>query len=380
MTSAYLDYNASAPLRSEARDAMGAALSVSANASSVHGPGRAARAVVETARDKIAAFVGANSSEVIFTSGATESNNWIMTGGAWGRIILSPIEHESIYVPAHNSSARVDEIDVSQDGVADVGQIADLTFLSNVNLANGDLGQTAITLQIANNETGALQPVAETAAFAREHGFFMHTDAVQGAGRVPLNFHALGVHAMSLSAHKIGGPKGVGALVLKDHVALPAFIQGGGQERRRRAGTENVAAIAGFGAAAEAAGRDLKTIERIAGLRQELEVGLKGIDPGIKILSADAPRLANTTCFATPGTQAETMLINLDLAGIAVSSGAACSSGKVGVSRALEAMRVPEDLAQSAIRISIGHATTENEIMHFLKTWKVLHRSDKVAA
>jgi len=377
MTQAYLDYNASAPLRPEARDAMVHAFDITGNASSVHGDGRAARAVVETARDKVAAFVGANPSEVIFTSGATESNNWILSGGAWDRIILAPIEHESVYTPAHNSSAQVDEINVDDDGVADVSQIADLALLTSTDPSRG---RTAITLQLANNETGVIQPVAETAAFAREHGLFMHTDAVQGAGRVPLRFAALGVDAMSLSAHKIGGPKGIGALVLKDHVALATFIQGGGQERRRRAGTENVAAIAGFGATVDAAVRDLDTIARIAALRDELEVGLKDIDPNTKILGAESSRLANTTCFAAPGKRAETTLIKLDLAGVAVSSGAACSSGKVGISRALKAMRVPQDLAQSAIRISIGHATTQDDIGHFLKVWKTLHHSDKVAA
>lgn len=380
MTTAYLDYNASAPLRPEARDAMVSALDISGNASSVHGPGRAARAVVETARNKIAAFVGANPSEIIFTSGATEANNWILSGGGWGRVILAPIEHESVYVPAHDSSARVKEISVSDEGVADVSQIADTVLLSGDDLSQGAGRRTAVTLQIANNETGALQPVAETATFAREHGLFMHTDAVQGAGRVPINFAALGVDALSLSAHKIGGPKGVGALVLKDHVALATFIQGGGQERRRRAGTENVAAIAGFGAAVEAAGHDLNMIDHISDLRDALEAGLKDIDPDIEIVSAGTPRLANTTCFASPGKRAETTLIKLDLAGVAVSSGAACSSGKVGISRALDAMGMAQNLAQSAIRVSIGHATTQDEIRHFLKVWKTLHHSDKVAA
>ncbi len=378
MTSTYLDYNATAPLHPEARDAMVAALDVIGNASSVHEPGRRARAVVETARDKVADFVGAEASEVIFTSGATEANNWVMAGG-WERIILAPIEHESIYVPALNSKSHVDEVRVDENGVADVGQIAERVLLSN-DFSFDEPARTAITLQVANNETGALQPVAQTAAFARQHGLFMHTDAVQGAGRVSLDFHALGVDAMSLSAHKIGGPKGIGALVLKDYVAMPTFIQGGGQERRRRAGTENVAAIAGFGAAVEAAGRELENIKRIATLRDQLEVGLKDIDPDIAVLSIDVPRIANTTCFAAPGKRAETTLIRLDLAGVAVSSGAACSSGKVGISRALDAMRVPKDLAQSAIRISIGHATTEDEIRHFLKVWKALHHSDKAAA
>lgn len=374
MTRAYLDYNATAPLRSEAREAMVAALDVVGNASSVHEPGREARAIVETAREKVAAFVGAKPSEVIFTSGATEANNWVMAG-EWQRIILAPIEHESVYVPALASHAHVDEVAVDENGVVAVGQIAELVLL-----ASPDAGRSLIALQVANNETGAVQAVADVADFAAEHGLFMHTDAVQAAGRVQLDFHALNVDTMSLSAHKMGGPKGVGALILKDHVELKNLMQGGGQERRRRAGTENVAAIAGFGAAVEAATRDLKDIARLERLRDGLEHGLRDLDPKIKILGADAPRIANTTCFAAPGKRAETTLIKLDLAGVSVSSGAACSSGKVGISRTLNAMQVPKELAQSAIRISIGHATTEKEIKFVLQQIKTLHRSDKVAA
>ena len=374
MTLTYLDYNASAPLRTEAREAMLSALDTDGNASSVHAPGRAARALVETARDKVAHFVGAKPSEVIFTSGATESNNWFV-GAGWDSIILASLEHDSVYVPAHASGVRIRNVSVDENGVAQVGEIAEATLLSNE-----DLGHVAISLQLANNETGALQPVAETAAFARAHGFFMHTDAVQAAGRVPLDIVALDVDALSLSAHKIGGPKGIGALVLREDAVLPTMIQGGGQERRRRAGTENVAAIAGFGAAVEAAQNDLDHIARIGDLRDELEAGVKKLSPDAEVIAANAPRLCNTSCFAVPGKRAETTLIKLDLAGVAVSSGAACSSGKVGASRALEAMGLKSELAQSAIRVSIGHATTKKDIAHFLEAWKSLCHDDKIAA
>ncbi len=370
----YLDYNASAPLRPEARTAMIAALEVDGNASSVHRCGRDARAVVEAAREEVAALVGAKPAEVIFTSGATESNNWFAAAG-WDTVMLAPIEHDSLYAPVRNRAGKVIEFSVGKDGVADVSEVAGLTLLSNA-----ELGCAAVSLQMANNETGACQPVAETAAFAREHGFFVHTDAVQAAGRLPINLAHLGVDALSLSAHKIGGPKGIGALVLRDGATLPSFVTGGGQERRRRAGTENVAAIAGFGAAARASTRDLATMSKIAALRDALEDGIKGVTPNTEIIAKDAPRLANTSCFVCAGKRAETLLIKLDLEGVAVSSGAACSSGKVGVSRALEAMALAPELAQSALRISIGHATTREDITLFLKAWKGIHRSDQIAA
>lgn len=374
MTPVYLDYNASAPLRPTAKAAMVSALDVTGNASSVHEFGRAARAVVETAREQVAHALGAKPSQIIFTSGASEANSWFARAG-WERIALAPIEHDSVYVPVKNATAQVKEIGVSKDGIATVSEFADwvLGF-------EGDLSRAAISLQMANNETGAVQPVAETAAFAREHGLFMHTDAVQAVGRIAVDFAALGVDAMSISAHKFGGPKGVGALVLADDSELPAMIVGGGQERRRRAGTENVAAIAGFGAAAEAVHHDLADISRQSVLRDTLEVGIKQIAPEAVFLSAGQTRLANTSCFVVPGNRAETMLIKLDLAGVAVSSGAACSSGKVGASRALSAMGLDPDLAQSALRVSLGHASTDQDVAQFLEAWKSLYRGDKIAA
>lgn len=374
MTSVYFDYNATAPLREEAKAAMVAALDITGNPSSVHAFGRSARAVVETAREEVAAALGATPAQVIFTSGASEANAWFARGG-WDAVCLSPIEHESVYVSVKHNVSRVCDVAVSSDGVAVVEDIADHV------LRTGEMaGRTAITLQMANNETGAVQPVAETAAFARAHGVFMHTDAVQAVGRLPVKFAELGVDAMSVSAHKFGGPKGIGALVLADDAVLPAMMTGGGQERRRRAGTENVAAIAGFGAAAAAASSELSLIPCVSQLRDALERGIKEITPEAVVISHAVDRLANTTCFVVPGKRAETLLIKLDLAGFAVSSGAACSSGKVGASRALLAMGLDPDLAQSALRISIGHKTTEREISDFLGVWRSLHARDQAAA
>lgn len=370
----YLDYNASAPLRPEARAAMRDALEVDGNASSVHAFGRAARAIVETARQQVADFVAADPSEVIFTSGATEANNWFARAG-WDTVFIAGIEHDSLHMPIADSGVGVRSVAVDGDGIADVSQIAEAILLSG-----SDLGRAAITLQMANNETGVCQPVAETAAFAREHGLFMHTDAVQAAGRIKLDLQALGVDAMSITAHKIGGPKGIGALILRDGAELPAAISGGGQERRRRAGTENIAAIAGFGAAVAAAERDRAQLDTIQDLRDTLETGVKDMSPEVEIAGRCATRLANTSCIVWPGKRAETTLIKLDLAGIAVSAGAACSSGKVGTSRALAAMGLAPEAAQSAIRVSIGHATTKEEIARFLDVWKALSRSDQIAA
>lgn len=371
---AYLDYNATAPLRPEARDAMVAALDVSGNASSVHEEGRAVRALIEDARETIAAAIGARVSEVVFTNGATESNNWFAKAG-WDLIYVPDIEHASVVDAVKASGCEIRTFGTGVNGVAHVE-----AFAADV-LKSGYLPEkTAVTLQSANNETGVVQPVAELAAFAREHEIFVHSDGVQALGRLPLNFDDLGVDSLSLTAHKIGGPKGVGCLVIRDGVTLPALLHGGGQERRRRAGTENIAAIAGFAAAVRAAQRDLADMARLQMLRDRIEAGVNEITPGATVFGQTAERLANTSCFAVEGKRAETLLIKLDLAGVAVSTGAACSSGKVGASQVLEAMHVAPELAAAAIRVSLGHATTEADIEKFLRAWKVIHASDRLAA
>ncbi|WP_334148721.1 cysteine desulfurase family protein [Hyphomicrobium sp.] len=355
----YLDYNATAPLRAEARQAVVAALDAFGNASSVHAEGRRARAVIDEAREAVAALVNAEPGEVVFTSGATESNVWALSL-PWERIALAGIEHDSVRIPAARLAAArgasVIEVPVTHDGVAD---------LDGVPLD----AATLLVLQCANNETGVRQDVAEAGRLATRHGARLHTDAVQAPGRIAVDFKTLGAATMSLSAHKIGGPKGVGALVVGHGVPLEPLLAGGGQEQRRRGGTENVAAIAGFGAAAKAALRDLDDAGRIAALRDRLETEVRRATPEAIIVGGDAPRLPNTSSIARSGVSAETLVIRMDLAGLAVSAGAACSSGKVGESHVLAAMGLPPEIANSAIRVSLGPETTEQDIAAFLAAW-----------
>jgi cysteine desulfurase len=356
----YLDHNASAPLRPEARAAMLAALDVAGNASSVHAEGRKARALIESAREQIASLVNARPSEIVFTSGATEANNWAVTAG-WDTVLVAGIEHDSVLAPAAFSALDTVEMAVSADGIVAL-EAADRP------------GRTLVSVQLANNETGVLQPVAEIAAAARAKGWLVHTDAVQAAGRIPVDFAGLGVDLMSLSSHKLGGPKGVGALVIRDGLDLAPAIRGGGQERRRRSGTENVAAIAGFGAAAAAAARDLGHQTRLEALRDRLEEGVARLTPEAVVLGAGAWRLANTSCIALPGTSAATTVIKMDLAGVAIGAGAACSSGKLGVSHVMAAMGVAPELAESAIRASLGWNSEARDVDAFLDAWSAIAR------
>jgi cysteine desulfurase len=358
----YLDWNATAPLRREAREAVVAALDVVGNPSSPHAEGRRARAIVEDARERVAALVSARPSDVVFTSGGTEANNAVLTAG-WQAIHVCGIEHDSVLAPARNSRSRLVEIAVGPDGVVRRDALA-----AQFETRSGN-GRGLLSLQLANNETGVMQPVADVARQAREHGLAVHTDAVQAAGRVRVGLTALGVDYLTLSAHKLGGPKGIGALVIRDGASQPVFITGGGQERRRRAGTENVAAIAGFGAAAEAAERDLARMERVRTLRDRLEADVRAIEPEAIVIAAEADRLPNTTSLALPGTSAETLVIALDLAGVAVSAGAACSSGKVGASHVLAAMGLEPEVARAAIRISLGWSSTERDVAAFTEAW-----------
>jgi cysteine desulfurase len=374
MNRLYLDHNASAPLRPEARAAMNAALDVAGNPSSVHSEGRAARAIIETAREQVARLVNAKPAEVVFTGSATESNNTVAAAG-WDNVFIAGIEHASVALPVRESGAKVFEVPVGADGVAEVGAIADAV------LRGSDLpGRTLVTLQIANSETGVLQPVADTAAFAREHGFFAHSDGVQAAGRIEVDFEALGVDALSLSSHKLGGPQGVGVLVIRDGVSLTPLLKGGGQERRRRAGTENVAGIAGFGAAAEAARAELGNAGKVRALRDRLEAGVQEISPNAIVIGRDVARLPNTSNIAIEGLRAETLVIKFDLAGIALSAGSACSSGKVGASEVLRAMGIPAQLAQGAVRVSLGAATSEADIDRFLAAWAQIVGQSAIAA
>ncbi len=366
----YLDYNASAPLRSEARDAVVAALDVFGNASSVHAEGRRARALIDEARESVAELVNADPVEVVFTSGATEANTWALTA-PWERIAVAGIEHDSIRAPAAQVAAErgaeTIALPVTSDGTADY---------QSVGLEAG----TLLVLQRANNETGVLQDVEAAGRWATENGVRIHCDAVQAPGRLPINFRTLGATTLSLSAHKIGGPKGIGALVISGNAPLPPLLTGGGQEVRRRAGTENVAAIAGFGAAARAALRDLADAPRVAALRDRLEAEVLSATPEAVVLGANTARLPNTSSIALPGHSAETLVIKFDLAGIAISAGAACSSGKVGQSHVLTAMGLSPDIARGAIRVSLGADTTEQDIAAFVAAWKRICGSASLAA
>jgi len=362
----YLDYNATAPLRAEVREAFAAALSLYGNPSSVHAEGRAARAAIEAARVAVAQLVGARPEDVIFTSGGTEANALALAaraGEAW-HCYMSAVEHPSVLSGGRFYPETTTRIPVTPDGVVDLEILAS-------ELAKHHLGgwRPFVSLMAANNETGAIQPVAETSKIVDSAGGLLHTDAVQAAGRIKLNMAALGADMLSLSAHKLGGPKGVGALVLGNGASVEPLVKGGAQERRRRAGTENVAGIVGFGVAAELAARDLVKMGAIATLRNELEKGALTIAPDAIVLAARVNRLPNTTCIAVPGAKAETLVIGLDLAGVAVSSGSACSSGKVEASHVLSAMGVPEEIAQGAIRVSLGFATKRDDIERFLKAY-----------
>jgi cysteine desulfurase len=361
----YFDWNSTAPLREEARAAMATALGLTGNASSVHAEGRAARQIVETAREKVAALVGAEPKNVIFTSGATEANMLALTpaldiGGVKSqrdRLFISAIEHPSVRSGGRFAADAVGELPVTDAGIVDV------VALKN---AVSRAGQPLVSVLLANNETGVIQPVREIAAIVHAANGVLHVDAVQGPGRIDCDIEDLDADFMSLSAHKLGGPQGAGALIRRGdiHISEP-LIKGGGQERGLRAGTENVAAIAGFGAAAAVAANQADA-ERMARLRDRIEAEIKASRPDTVIFGANAPRLPNTTLFSVPGMKAETAIIAFDLNGIAVSSGSACSSGKVQASHVLAAMGVEPALAQGALRISLGWSTSERDVEKLL--------------
>jgi cysteine desulfurase len=366
---AYLDWNATAPLRPQARAAMVAALDLCGNASSVHAEGRAARRLVEEAREHVAALVGAEPRNVVFTSGGTEANMLALsplTGGGYDRLLVSAVEHPSVLAGGRFAADTVERLSVDADGRVDLAALdRRLVELR----ARGS--RALVSLMLANNETGVIQPVPEAAAMVHAAGFLLHVDAVQAAGRIGIDINTVGADLMTISGHKIGGPKGVGALVRREEaLRLQPLVTGGGQERGARAGTENVAAIAGFGAAARAVSDKLaEERSTMLALRDRLEAALKGVAPATIIFGAAAERLPNTTLFAVPGMKAETSVIVFDLEGVAVSSGAACSSGKVAPSHVLEAMGVTPTLARSAVRVSLGPNTTESDLERFQNAW-----------
>jgi cysteine desulfurase len=370
----YLDYNASAPLRPAARAAMLAAFDETGNPSSVHVEGRRARAIIETAREQIAALVGAKPSEVVFTSGATEANNTVMAAG-WKSICISAIEHDSALAPARACGAKVIALPASADGVVELPAVAEA--LAHAAQAGA---RVLLSVMIANNETGVIQPVAEAAELAKSLGISLHVDAVQGPGRLPVDFSTLGADTLTFSGHKLGGPRGVGALIVRDGVNLPPLIKGGGQERRRRGGTENVAGIAGFGAAAVEVARERDAAQRVSLLRDKLEAGVMAATANAVIIGRNARRIGNTSCIALPGKSAETLVIRMDMEGIALSAGAACMSGKVGANSVMLAMGLSESIARSALRISLGPETNDEDIAAFLAAWTKVSGGAALAA
>jgi len=366
----YFDWNASAPLRHEARRAILRALETTGNASSVHAEGRAARALVEAARGQVAQLVGAEAKNVTFTSGATEANTLALTPAIEtagekrkrDKLLVSAIEHPSVLSGGRFPPEAVEQLPVTAAGIVD---------LHALRKAIARTERPLISVMLANNETGVIQPIAEIAGIVHAAGGLLHVDVVQAPGRIDCDMAALGADLLTLSSHKFGGPQGAGALICRGdiHIAEP-LIKGGGQERGLRAGTENVAAIAGFGAAAAVARQGHAA--PMARLRDALEAGLKAIAPQTVIFGEEAPRLPNTTLFAVPGIKAETAIIAFDLEGVAVSSGSACSSGKVQASHVLAAMGVSPALARGAVRVSLGWSTTMLHVEQFLGTWNKL--------
>ena len=367
----YLDHNATSPLRLEARAAMLDALDHAANPSSVHREGRAAHALIETARDQVALLAGAQSRDVIFTSGGTEASILALTpalevGGdrrPFTQCLMSAVEHVCVLEGARFERNAVERIPVLPNGLVDQAWLSER--LAAISAAGG---RALVAVQAANNETGILQPIAAIAAIVHAHGGILHCDAVQVAGKMPIDQVTAGADMLALSAHKIGGPQGVGALVLRSGgiVIGDRMLRGGGQERGALSGTENVAGIAGFGAAASAVLKDLEDeARRLGALRDAFENAIRDLAPDAVIFGADVARLPNTVAFSVPGLTAETALMNFDLAGIALSSGSACSSGKVKRSHVLEAMGIAADMAKGVLRLSAGWTSSEADVIRF---------------
>ncbi len=362
VASVYLDHNATSPLRPVALEAMVAALRAGGNPSSVHNVGRAARGAIEKARRQVAGLVGALPSEVVFTSGGTEANNLALNGSGRRRVLVSAVEHASVL----KATANGEIVPVDRDGIVDLVALERLLARPNE--------PALVSVMHANNETGVVQPIAEVARLARAAGALVHCDAVQGAGKVPVDLHGLDVDYLSLSAHKLGGPTGVGALIVRAGTPLIADRVGGSQESNRRAGTENLAGIAGFGATAAAAQAELDRADgKIEALRDRLEAALLAIAPSAPVFGAGARRLGNTSCLSMPGVKAETQGMALDLAGVCVSAGAACSSGKVTRSPVLLAMGVDPAVADTALRVSLGWNTQPRDIDCLIEAWRDLY-------
>jgi cysteine desulfurase len=360
-TKIYLDCNATAPIRPQVIEVVSEAMATVGNASSVHAAGRLARKRVEEARAHVAALVGASADNVIFTSGGTEADNLALRGFGDRRLIVSQIEHGAILAPSLLHGADTEVVPVDADGLVDLAALEE---------ALASEGRPAlVSIMLANNETGVIQPVRKIADLAHKYGALMHTDAVQAAGKIPVSIDDLGVDLMSVAAHKIGGPQGIGALVMREDRQVEAQVQGGGQERGRRSGTENVAGCAGFGEAARLALAGLDGYAGLAGWRDDMERRIGEIAPARVVFGQRALRLPNTSCITMPGVKAEIQLMLFDQAGFAVGAGSACSSGKVTPSHVLDAMGVDAEQALTAIRVSLGWNTTAEDVSRFVDAW-----------
>lgn len=358
---AYLDYNATTPLKPAVRESMLEILGFPGNASSVHKSGREARRLIEESRQTIAKWLNAGPKDVIvFTSGATEANNMALRGCCIERVLVSAIEHPSVLY------ARPDReiIPVLPSGIIDLAALE--------KMLEGNTKQTLISVMMVNNESGVIQPVEQVVALAKKYGALVHSDAVQATGRLPIDLQQLGIDFFTLSGHKMGGPQGIGCLIIRNCNTVAPLLCGGGQEKSLRAGTENLAGIVGLGKAAAAV--DLDTYKKLSVLRDKIENALTDVAPKLKIFGKDAPRVANTILFATPGLASDMQLIGLDLAGICVSSGSACSSGSAKPSHVLAAMGASDAEMSSYLRISLGWGTTEQDADYFIEKWTEIYR------
>ena len=364
-TISYLDYNATCPIRPSVIEKVSEVMAEVGNPSSVHAAGRKARAIVEEARVQVAALAGCRPRDVMFCGGGTEANNTVLHGSGAKSLIISEIEHDCVLAAAKTAGIPVYRIPVTEAGIVKLDVLAEILEKAEK--------PALVSVMLANNEMGVIQPVAEVSVIAKEHGALVHTDAVQAAGKLMLDRASLGVDYLTLSSHKIGGPQGVGAVVLAPTAPLKPLIVGGGQELGRRSGTENVAGYAGFGVAAFEAMTELGEAEKLSMHRDRIEASIREHSNETILIGADAERLPNTSCIAMPGVKGETQVMHFDLASICVSSGSACSSGKVKVSHVLSAMGYEDEVAESSIRVSLGYKTTTEDIDRFVEAWKALH-------
>lgn len=364
----YLDHNATTPVKPAAREAMMAALDLPGNASAIHKAGRTARRMLEDARASVMRALNLGARDiVVFTSGATEANNLVLRGSGLERLIVSASEHPSVLETARVCGLALDVLPVLSSGVIDLAALE--------KLLQGNTQQTLISIMLVNNETGVIQPLDQVVALARKHGALVHTDAVQAVGRMAVDVQKLGVDFVSLSGHKIGAPQGAGALIIANCAVIHPQITGGNQEKNLRAGTENLPAIMGLAAALDAL--DIESASTLAAWRDRIESELSAAAPSLQVFGQSAPRVANTTMFALPGVSSETQLIALDLAGICVSNGSACSSGTVKASHVLRAMGADDAAAGSSLRVSLGWNTTQDDVARFIAAWLKMYERVK---